>query len=223
MLKWNAKVVVREDWGASEASCVLTKDGRYRRCKIISKLKEGGAPKWGACFMKKFKGADKAIWLPCEVLGDGSPKYYKDEDAATTACESHAESRQKKITTPVPEKMAKTAPTTPEPEKKAPEPEKTAKTTPEPEKKAPEKKKAKKAPKPSEKKPGVFKVIIDVLRHASPLSPVTKDGILEALKESFPDREEDGMKATINTQVPSGLRIRKGLIVEKNDRGYWLP
>lgn len=196
MLKWNAKVVVREDWGASEASCVLTKDGRYRRCKITSKLKEGGAPKWGACFMKKFKGADKAIWLPCETLSDGSPKYYKDEDAATTACESHAESRQKKITTP--------------------EPEKTAKTTP-------EKKKAKKAPKPSEKKPGVFKVIIDVLRHASPLSPVTKDGILEALKESFPDREEDGMKATINTQVPSGLRIRKGLIVEKNDRGYWLP
>lgn len=93
MLKWDTKVIVREDWGTSKVSCILTKDGRYRRCKITPTIQGGGSLKWGACYFKKFKKGDQGSWLPCETDNDNTPKYYKSEDEATQACEAHAAAR----------------------------------------------------------------------------------------------------------------------------------
>lgn len=51
--------------------------------------------------------------------------------------------------------------------------------------------------------------------------PVSKDTIHKALVKKFPDRNADSMKNTINSQVPSGLRIEKGITVHKNEKGKY--
>jgi hypothetical protein len=90
----------------------------------------------------------------------------------------------------------------------------------------PDKKKAKEKSSGKEKpfvKVGVIQTIIDCLKKASSKNPVTKEDILEVLKEKFPDRVESAMKSTVSSQIPSGLRAEKGFEVQKNDKGYWLP
>jgi hypothetical protein len=72
-------------------------------------------------------------------------------------------------------------------------------------------------------KVGVIQTIVDTLKKASSKNPVTKDDVLEILKTKFPERDERAMKSTVSSQIPSGLRVEKGLEVEKNDKGYWLP
>lgn len=68
---------------------------------------------------------------------------------------------------------------------------------------------------------GIIDTILTTLRKATSKKPVTKKDILEVLTEKFPDREESGMKATINVQVPGRLNSR-GFSVQKNEKGYWL-
>lgn len=80
------------------------------------------------------------------------------------------------------------------------------------------KEKKEKAP----KKPGVIATMIECLRAANSKKPTTKDAILKILVKKFPDREERAMKSTLNSQIPSGLKAEKNLIVKSNDKGYWL-
>lgn len=89
--------------------------------------------------------------------------------------------------------------------------------------KVPVKKEKKAPPKPGKKGPGVIQTIIACLRKASEKKPTTKDAILAVLVETFPEREEKAMKSTISSQIPSGLKVEKGLIVQSNDKGVWLP
>lgn len=62
--------------------------------------------------------------------------------------------------------------------------------------------------------PGVIATIISILEKATEDKPVTKEDILVKLSKAFPDRETDGMKKTINIQVPSRLVNDKKLCVK---------
>lgn len=81
--------------------------------------------------------------------------------------------------------------------------------------------------KPAKKGPGkrgvgVIATIIAELRKANAKKPTTKEKILAVLVKKFPDRDPKAMKSTISSQVPSGLRTEKGLVVQSNDKGVWL-
>jgi hypothetical protein len=70
---------------------------------------------------------------------------------------------------------------------------------------------------------GVIGTIVECLQNASKDKPVTKEQILKKLVKEFPDREEKGMKATINIQVPSRLNSEKDMgIVRHDDGGYYI-
>lgn len=74
------------------------------------------------------------------------------------------------------------------------------------------------------KKPGVVARIVEILRAASKKKPVTKEEVLKRLVEAFPERSPQAMKSTVASQIPSCLRIEKGLIVETDKKGgFWLP
>lgn len=75
----------------------------------------------------------------------------------------------------------------------------------------------------NDKRPGVLAKLVELLVNASEASPITKVGILDALCVAFPERDRIKMKATLDMQLPSGLRYEKGFVVSKNDKGYWLP
>lgn len=81
-------------------------------------------------------------------------------------------------------------------------------------------KKASKADK--EKKPGVISTILETLQAASAKKPVSKEDIVKKLVAAFPDRDEDGMRKTVNVQVPTRLGSDKGVTVQKNEAGYWV-
>lgn len=74
-------------------------------------------------------------------------------------------------------------------------------------------------------KVGVIAFIIKILSKATERKPITKEAMLDQLAEQFPDRERDGMKVTINAQVPGRLKSEKKLDIRKNDKtpaGYWI-
>jgi hypothetical protein len=71
------------------------------------------------------------------------------------------------------------------------------------------------------KKPGVIATILSILQNASAKKPVKKEEILTQLVAKFPDRPEGSMRSTINIQVPSRLRVEKGVQISKNENGYW--
>lgn len=73
-----------------------------------------------------------------------------------------------------------------------------------------------------EKGPGVIGTIIELLQKADENKPVSKDQILKELSKRFPDRDADGMKKTINIQLPTRIRKDKGFEVLKNENGYWI-
>jgi hypothetical protein len=78
----------------------------------------------------------------------------------------------------------------------------------------------------SAQRPGVLHVMQQLLYEASSKKPITKKQIVEHLAKAFPERDAEQMKKTVSMQVPSGLRIEKGLEVSHADtplgRGYWL-
>lgn len=87
----------------------------------------------------------------------------------------------------------------------------TAATEPKPKK---EQKTAKK-----EKGPGVISIIANCIEKSGKKG-ITKDAILEVLKEEFPDRAEQSMKNTINVQVPNRISKEK-FQVEKLEGGLY--
>lgn len=73
-------------------------------------------------------------------------------------------------------------------------------------------------------KRGVIAEIIACLRGASAKRPTTVDEILAHLVKEFPDRQPQAMRSTITSQIPSGLRVEKKLIVQGDKAtGWWLP
>lgn len=82
----------------------------------------------------------------------------------------------------------------------------------------------------TDKRPGVLAVLVIRLSDASEAEPVTKKQILATLVRAFPDRESAKMWATIQMQVPSGLKTEKKLILtskevsegDKKTKGYWI-
>lgn len=70
---------------------------------------------------------------------------------------------------------------------------------------------------------GVIATILECLRTASKKKPVSKEEILKRLIEAFPDRQPQAMKSTISSQIPSGLKVEKGIIVQgSNEKGWWV-
>ncbi len=103
------------------------------------------------------------------------------------------------------------------------EEEKPAKKKSKKDKKEKGEKKEKKAKKSKEPKgPGVIATIVECLTAASEKKPASKEHMLKVLVKRFPDRSEDGMKSTINIQVPGRLANEKDLKIKKNDKGYWI-
>lgn len=72
------------------------------------------------------------------------------------------------------------------------------------------------------KRPGVIASIIEFLSAASEAQPLSKNALHEKLKERFPDRQPSAMWSTISQQVPNKLRVDKGIVVHKNEKGYWI-
>jgi hypothetical protein len=75
---------------------------------------------------------------------------------------------------------------------------------------------------PNKKNPGVIQVMLQMLRQATAEKPITKEDILKKLTELFPDRDPKAMMSTLQSQIPSGLRIEKSIEVSKSNSGYWI-
>lgn len=75
-----------------------------------------------------------------------------------------------------------------------------------------------------DKKVGVIQTIVQVLVDAGKKKkPISKADILAILDRKFnKNGERPNMKATVNMQVPTGLKSEKNLNVSSNDKGYWL-
>jgi hypothetical protein len=78
----------------------------------------------------------------------------------------------------------------------------------------------------SESGPGVIASIIEFLSESNKNTPLTRDDILKKLRKRFPDRDPDGMRVTVISQLPLRL-IKRGLDVQQNkstgsDTGYWI-
>jgi len=72
-------------------------------------------------------------------------------------------------------------------------------------------------------KPGVIATMIEMMTAASAKKPVTRDRILEELIKRFPDRPVRGMGMSVKVQVPHLIRKRKGIDIQKNENGFWIP
>ena len=70
----------------------------------------------------------------------------------------------------------------------------------------PKGKKPEKAGEPG--KPGIIQTIVNAIEKSGKKG-VTKEELLETLKEEFPDRNEQSMKNTINVQVPARINKEK--------------
>jgi len=71
------------------------------------------------------------------------------------------------------------------------------------------------------KKVGVIASIVEFLSASDEKKPMTKETLLGKLEKRFPDRESKSMISTIATQVPSRLKLSKGIICSKNNEGGW--
>ncbi len=65
--------------------------------------------------------------------------------------------------------------------------------------------------------PGVIGSIFEFLK----AGPCTKVDLLAKLKERYPERSEDSMKATINVQIPSRMAKEKKVTISKNEAGQY--
>lgn len=71
--------------------------------------------------------------------------------------------------------------------------------------------------------PGVLRSIRDLLMAASEKKPITKEAVVAELKKEFPDRDVAKLAVTVSNQIPSRLRIVRGLHVWRSEQGYWIP
>lgn len=70
--------------------------------------------------------------------------------------------------------------------------------------------------------PGVIRSLVDLLKAATPEKPLTKEKAVEELVAKFPDRKSEKIKTTVSNQIPSRLRIVRGIHVWSNAGGYWI-
>ena len=88
------------------------------------------------------------------------------------------------------------------------------------------KKPAAKKPPAAKKGPGVIDTIIAELRKGTKKASVRKDAIHKVLVKAFPDRDPSSMKATLNAQVPTGLKTEKdidvGSVPSEGGQGYYI-
>lgn len=77
-----------------------------------------------------------------------------------------------------------------------------------------------------EKRPGVLAAIVKALEGASEEHLITKDEVLTVLKKQFPERDANGMRATVNAQMPSQLRSERRIVLAsrptESGTGYWI-
>lgn len=66
-------------------------------------------------------------------------------------------------------------------------------------------------------KPGVIATIVSLVEKSGKKG-ISKEEVLEVLKEQFPEREEKSMKNTINVQIPNRISKERFELVEKNGR-----
>lgn len=70
-----------------------------------------------------------------------------------------------------------------------------------------------------EGKPGIIQTIVSLIEGAGKKG-ITKEEILDELKENFPDRNEQSMKNTINVQVPARISKEKFKLVKLEGNRY---
>ena len=70
-----------------------------------------------------------------------------------------------------------------------------------------------------EGKPGIIQTIVSLIE-GSGKKGITKEEILDELKENFPDRNEQSMKNTINVQVPARISKEKFKLVKLEGNRY---
>lgn len=66
------------------------------------------------------------------------------------------------------------------------------------------------------KKAGVIQKIFDLVKDG----PITKEKILAQLVKSFPDRQESGMRKTIQVQLPGRMSREKKVKIEETEKGF---
>jgi hypothetical protein len=69
---------------------------------------------------------------------------------------------------------------------------------------------------------GVIGSMVEFLSAASAAKPLSKAELLEKLVARFKDREADGMKSTINAQLPTRIAKEQGVTIRKDESGYWI-
>lgn len=71
-------------------------------------------------------------------------------------------------------------------------------------------------------KPGVINHMIELLLKASKEKPITREKILDSLKKKFKDRNEEAMRVTVVSQLPTRLKKRPGLkVMGDTENGFW--
>lgn len=195
--------------------------GRYIVSRILSK-EEGATPKYAAVRVAKVNGIPQQLLFETELNKEGKARgyyarYYNSLDAALMSVEQYHIKRYGVVTCSNRTELVCHA----DKQQLAGVPNQQTEeiTTPKEKPTKPQVEKRTKSP----REVGVIATILECLKGASEKKPITKDEILNTLKSRFPDRDEQGMKSTLNIQVPGGLRSRKGIIVQHNSKGYWLP
>jgi hypothetical protein len=79
----------------------------------------------------------------------------------------------------------------------------------------------------SDRGPGVIKFIVEELKAAGKAKkPISLDALHAKLAKEFDDRDSDALKTTLRNQVPSRLRIVRGIHVwstrDKDGTKYWI-
>ena len=71
---------------------------------------------------------------------------------------------------------------------------------------------------------GVIATIVEVMREATPESPLTVDQVADRLKSRFPSKNKESMMKTIRSQFHRRLEDQRGIIVikDKATKGYYL-
>lgn len=71
--------------------------------------------------------------------------------------------------------------------------------------------------------PGVISSLVEFLKKANAEKPLTKAAAVEKLHAKFPTRDRLQLTTTVNNQMPSRLRIVRGIHLHKDGKGgYWI-
>jgi len=74
----------------------------------------------------------------------------------------------------------------------------------------------------SRRKVGVIQSIVEFLCDASEESPINKQDLVAKIISRFPRKSERSIMASINSQVPTQLRVVRSIRVSSSKKGYWI-